>query len=99
MTLDGDLHRFWYADFVRLCLESGASESATDQDGYTALHRAAAAGYNVTTQIIVDSKPALDLVTPDGFTAAMLAAGNGHLKCLRAHRVWCLDINHGMIFK
>jgi ankyrin repeat protein len=56
----------------------GADLNATDQDGRTALHYAAAAGSREIALLLVEQGVRLDVADNEGNTAADVAAGNGN---------------------
>ena len=58
--------------------------TATDSEGYTALHHACQSGHSNMVQQLVAKNSACNRRSKDNFTPLMLAVNNGHLECVRA---------------
>lgn len=69
---DGDLHR------LRHLIEAGADPNRTDYHGQSALHRAAAKGYEDIVQFLIQIKVELNLRDNSGKTPMFEAIKNGH---------------------
>lgn len=60
-------------------LELGAELDLADSDGWTALHHAAACGYDHNVRLLVEHQANTAATTDTGLTAHQLAAKNGHV--------------------
>jgi ankyrin repeat protein len=70
-------------DKVRALLEEGADVHATDDNGLTALWKAAAWGYTEIVRSLLDAGADVNTKAEDGSTFLMLSANNGYLDVVK----------------
>ena len=75
---NGHLH------IVRASIAAGADVSATDKEGWTALHVAARWGHLTVVQALIQAGAGVSATDKDGRTALHLAAREGHLPAARS---------------
>ncbi len=63
-------------------LQAGASLDATDEDGYTALHRTVEHNQPWALQMLVTAGADHEATTPEGETPLLIAAKNGQTQCV-----------------
>jgi ankyrin repeat domain-containing protein 50 len=68
---------------VQLLLEKGTDVEAKTDDGWTALHRAAAQGREAVVQLLLEKRADVEAKTDDGYTALHWAAERGHKAVVR----------------
>lgn len=61
-----------------------AKDATVNQDGWTALHYAAAIGDNDIVKLLLDKSAALDAPSPNKTTPIMMAARGGHIYTVKA---------------
>ena len=69
---------------VSAMLRKGSDINAVDPEGWTALHRASAAGHDEVVQLLIGRGASLSLQTPAGEQALHLAVRGGHDATVRA---------------
>lgn len=69
---------------VQLLLSKGATTSATDGDGFTALTASAQAGRLAVVGLLIRAGADLEAVTCEGATALVMAVTSGHTEVIRA---------------
>ena len=67
-----------------VAVKAGANVNIADDDGFTALHRAAGSGHADATAALLAAGAAADARSRARFTPLMLAAERGHAACARA---------------
>lgn len=71
------------AEVVKMLVDAGANVNLKGEEGFTALMRAAVAGYADSTKALIEAGADLNLRDDNGNTAMMLAEDNSHSKIVR----------------